>query len=54
VYYQILLRDKKEVVDMLKLTKKEKKITIETVSGKLTWDADRGGEIVEFSCKNEK
>ncbi|HOL49197.1 MAG TPA: hypothetical protein PLW07_01325 [bacterium] len=39
---------------MLKLTKKEKKITVETGSGKLTWDANKGGEIVEFSCKNEK
>ncbi len=38
---------------MLKLTRKGKKITVETATGKITWDADRGGDIVYFACKNE-
>lgn len=39
---------------MLKLSKNGKKITVETGTGKITWDAERGGEIVGFACKNEK
>ncbi|MCX7705183.1 MAG: hypothetical protein N2115_02855 [bacterium] len=39
---------------MLKLSRKGRKITVETGTGKITWDADRGGEIVDFACKNEK
>ncbi|MCM8822357.1 MAG: hypothetical protein NC831_06040 [Candidatus Omnitrophica bacterium] len=39
---------------MLKLTRKGRKITVETGSGSITWDADKGGEIIDFACKNEK
>ena len=39
---------------MLKLSVKGKKITVETGSGRITWDAEKGGEITEFTCKNEK
>lgn len=39
---------------MLKVNRKENRIIVETATGKIIWDSDRGGEIVEFSCKNEK
>lgn len=38
---------------MLKIRRDGRKITVETGSGKLTWNADKGGEIVDFACKNE-
>lgn len=38
---------------MLKMRKKGNTLTVETGSSRLTWDADRGGEIVDFACKNE-
>ncbi|MCM8759717.1 MAG: hypothetical protein NC906_08125 [Candidatus Omnitrophica bacterium] len=39
---------------MLKLRRKGSEISVETCTGKITWDADKGGEIVEFACKNIK
>lgn len=38
---------------MLKLTKKGSTLSVETMGGKLTWDAAKGGQIVEFIAKNE-
>lgn len=38
---------------MLKLTQKSGRITVELGSGRLTWDAARGGQIVALACKNE-
>ncbi|HPP66306.1 MAG TPA: hypothetical protein PKX05_00140 [bacterium] len=38
---------------MLTIRRERNKITVETGSGRLTWDANRGGEIVDFFCKDE-
>jgi len=38
---------------MLKIRKDGSAITVETGSGRITWDAARGGEITGFWCKNE-